>query len=111
MTGGRPGDSQRAPSASASDLGASPFWRRHQPPLSCDLLLNHASERVPGFNRGEPFGELADQGMEPHLVATELFHQAIVFELPQGFVQGRWSSAPSSLRTATLASNPSRSSV
>src|SRR5271157_876954 len=28
--------------------------------------------------------------MEPHLVATELFHQAVVFEPPQGLVQGRW---------------------
>ena len=40
------------------------------------------AERVSGFGRGEPYGELADQGMEPHLVATELFHQAIVFEPP-----------------------------
>src|SRR5271157_734304 len=39
---GRAGDSQRAPSAPASDLGASPFGRRPQPPLSCDLRLNHA---------------------------------------------------------------------
>jgi hypothetical protein len=26
------------------DLGASPFGRRPQPPLSCDLLLNHAQK-------------------------------------------------------------------
>src|SRR5271165_430824 len=39
---GRAGDSRRAPSAPAADLGASPFGRRPQPPLSCDLLLNHA---------------------------------------------------------------------
>src|SRR5208282_3064709 len=39
---GRAGDRQRAPSAPASDLGASPFGRRPQPPLSCDLRLNHA---------------------------------------------------------------------
>src|SRR5271166_2714264 len=39
---GRAGDSQRAPSAPAADLGASPFGRRPQPPLSCDLRLNHA---------------------------------------------------------------------
>src|SRR5271157_1093412 len=43
MAGDRAGDSQRAPSASALDLGASPFWHRHQPPLSCDLRLNHAA--------------------------------------------------------------------
>ena len=34
--------SQRAPSAEASDLGALPFGRRSQPPLSCNPLLNHA---------------------------------------------------------------------
>ena len=39
---GRAGDRQRAPSAPASDLGASPFGRRPQPLLSCDLRLNHA---------------------------------------------------------------------
>ena len=39
----RAGNSQRAPSAEASDLGALPFGRRPQPPLSCNLLLNHAS--------------------------------------------------------------------
>ena len=26
-------------------IGGVAFWRRHQPPLSCDLLLNHASPR------------------------------------------------------------------
>jgi len=31
-----------APSAPASDLGASSCGRRPQPPLSCDLRLNHA---------------------------------------------------------------------
>ena len=41
---GRVGDSQRAPSAPASDLGASPFGRRPQAPLSCDLRLNHAAK-------------------------------------------------------------------
>src|SRR5208283_3835774 len=38
----RAGNSQRAPSAEASDLGALPFGRRPQPPLSCNPLLNHA---------------------------------------------------------------------
>ena len=33
------------PSAPASDLGASPLGRRPQPPLSCDLRLNHALSR------------------------------------------------------------------
>jgi len=32
------------PSAEASDLGALPFGRRPQPPLSCNPLLNHAPE-------------------------------------------------------------------
>ena len=41
---GRAGNSQRAPSAPASDLGASPFGRRPQAPLSCDLRLNHAAK-------------------------------------------------------------------
>jgi len=41
---GRTGDSQRAPSAQASDLGASPCGRRPQPPLRCDLLQNHAHD-------------------------------------------------------------------
>ena len=31
------------PRAEASDLGALPFGRRPQPPLSCNPLLNHAS--------------------------------------------------------------------
>src|SRR5271157_421136 len=31
-----------APSAEASDLGASPFGRRPQPPRGCNRLLNHA---------------------------------------------------------------------
>ncbi len=39
---GRAGNSERAPSAPAADLGASPFRRRPQPPLSCDLRLDHA---------------------------------------------------------------------
>ena len=30
------------PAQPAADLGASPFGRRPQPPLSCDLRLNHA---------------------------------------------------------------------
>src|SRR5208282_3361222 len=38
----RAGNSQRAPSAEASDLGALPFGPRPQPPLSCNPLLNHA---------------------------------------------------------------------
>jgi len=38
----RAGNSQRAPSAEASDLGALPFGRRPQPPLSWNPLLNHA---------------------------------------------------------------------
>jgi len=43
---GRAGDSQRAPSAQASDLGASTCGHPPQPPLLCDLLLNHAEFRA-----------------------------------------------------------------
>ncbi|MGA7499546.1 MAG: hypothetical protein WBX00_22685 [Isosphaeraceae bacterium] len=43
---GRAGNSERAPSAPAADLGASPFRRRPQPPLSCDLRLNHAGSAI-----------------------------------------------------------------
>src|SRR5208337_304444 len=42
---GRAGNSERAPSAPAADLGASPFGRRPQAPLSCDLRLNHAQDQ------------------------------------------------------------------
>src|SRR5271166_2760614 len=42
---GRAGDIQRAPSAPASDLGASPFGRRPQASLSCDLRLNEPCPR------------------------------------------------------------------
>ncbi len=38
---GRAGDSQRAPSVEASDLGTTPFGRRPWPTLRCYLLLNH----------------------------------------------------------------------
>src|SRR5271166_5018542 len=46
---GRVGNSERAPSAPASDLGASPFGRRPPPPLSCDLRLNHARPCIAHF--------------------------------------------------------------
>src|SRR5208337_3115136 len=62
---GRAGDSQRAPSAPASDVGASPFGRRPQAPLSCDLRLNHA---VPGMvqnacHSGDSSGPLDGSGV------------------------------------------------
>ena len=53
---GRAGDSQRAPSAPASDLGASPFGRRPQAPLSCDLRLNHAPSSACGSTSAASFG-------------------------------------------------------
>ena len=46
----RAGNSQRAPSAETSDLGALPFGRRPQPPLSCNPLLNHAGIRTHSFD-------------------------------------------------------------
>ena len=48
-----------APSAPASDLGASPFGRRPQPPLSCVLRLNHA------FNHSRRKAEVADDAQVP----------------------------------------------
>jgi len=61
---GRAGDRPRAPSAPASDLGASPFGRRPQPPLSCDLRLNHAQivatiESLVPFGRGSLVRQVA----------------------------------------------------
>src|SRR5208337_3018525 len=36
-------------------IGGVAFWRRHQPPLSCDLLLNHAGlPRRLGWTAPEP---------------------------------------------------------
>jgi hypothetical protein len=48
-----------APSAPASDLRASPFGHRPQPPLSCVLRLNHA------FNHSGRKAEVADDAQVP----------------------------------------------
>ena len=53
------------PPAPAADLGASPFGRRPQPPLRCDLRLNHAG--VGWVERSEPteWHSLASGGLHP----------------------------------------------
>ena len=55
---GRAGDSQRAPAPPASDLAASPFGRQPQPPLSCDLRLNHAQDASGLVRSNDPLDKL-----------------------------------------------------
>src|SRR5271165_6603936 len=88
---GRAGDSQRAPSAPASDLGASPFGRRPQAPLSCDLRLNHAAKGMVqnACHSGDSSGPLDGSGVLQRLLPAAERRNFIAWRRePQGGAVG-----------------------